>query len=76
MMDRRFWITGLSLAVIVYLGFVVFCLVSLITHRHLDLKGWTILILSAYAGYFAFGRLRVVLKHGDPTTELSTNIPD
>jgi hypothetical protein len=76
MMARRFWITGLSLAVIVYSGFVVFCIVSLITHRHLDLKGWTILILSAYAGYFAFGRLRVVLKSGDPTTELNPKIPE
>jgi hypothetical protein len=74
-MARRFWITGLTLAVIVYSGFVVVCLYALITQRHLDLKGWTILILSAYAGYFAFGRLRAVLKSGDPTTDPNPKLP-
>jgi hypothetical protein len=75
-MTRRLWIVGLSLAVLVYSGFVVFCLVALITQRHLDLRGWTILLLGAYAGYFAFGRLRVVLKHGDPTQDSKPNAPD
>jgi hypothetical protein len=75
-MPRWLWIVGLSIAVVVYSGFVIVCLVALITHRHLDLRGWTILLLGAYAGYFAFGRLRVVLKHGDPTKDSERNAPE
>jgi hypothetical protein len=75
-MHRRLWIVGLSIAVLVYSGFVIVCLVALITQRHLNLRGWTILLLGAYAGYFAFGRLRVVLKHGDPTQDSNPNGQD
>jgi hypothetical protein len=74
-MIRRLWIVGLSVAVVVYSGFVVVCLFAFVTQRHLNLRGWTILLLSAYAGYFAFGRLRVVLKHGDPTRDQEQNTP-
>jgi hypothetical protein len=74
-MSRRLWIIGLSTAVIVYAGFVVVCLAALIVHRHLDMRELTILLLGAYAGYFAFGRLRVVLKHGDPTQDSDLNVP-
>jgi hypothetical protein len=75
-MTRRLWIVGLSIAVVVYSGFVIVCLVALITHRHLNLRGWTILLLGAYAGYFAFGRLRAVLKYGDPTQDSSPKTPE
>ena len=76
MMARRFWIVGLTLAVIVYSGFVIVCLVAFINHRHMDLRGCTVLVLSAYAGYFALGRLRATFRSGDPTREFPTNIPE
>jgi hypothetical protein len=75
-MTRRLWIVGLSIAVVVYSGFVIVCIAALIAHKHVDMRELTILLLGAYAGYFAFGRLRVVLKHGDPTRDSDPKVPE
>ena len=45
----------------------IICLAGLIMRRHLNLNGWTMLILSTYGAYFMFGRLRAAIRFGDPT---------
>ncbi len=70
-MTRIFWIVGLCIALVVISALVVICLISLVTHRHLNLEGWGMLIFGAYALRLIFGWLRSAIKNGDPTK--STN---
>lgn len=70
-MIRAFWIVGISIALIAFSGFIVLCLVALVIHRHLNLTGWTMLVLSAYSVYFFFGRLHSAIKYGDPTKDMN-----
>jgi hypothetical protein len=66
-MTRILWIVGLSIALFVFSGFVVVCLIALVTHRHLNPKGWAMLVIGAYTVKFIFGWLRSAIKYGDPT---------
>jgi hypothetical protein len=68
-MIRIFWIIGLSVALLVFSGFVVICLFALITHRHLNSKGWMMLVSNAIAVRFIFAGLRSAIRYGDPTKE-------
>lgn len=72
-MARLFWIVGLSIALIVFAGFLTICIVVLVTHRHLNLTGWTTLLVGGYAVKFIFERLRSAIRYGDPTADLSKN---
>lgn len=66
-MTRIFWIIGLSIALLVFSGCVAICLVALITHRHLNFKGWTMLIFGAVGLKFIFDGLLSAIRYGDPT---------
>ncbi len=66
-MTRIFWIVGLCIALVVISALVVICLIGLVTHRHLNLEGWGMLILGAYTLKLIFGWLRSAIKYGDPT---------
>jgi hypothetical protein len=69
-MIRIFWIIGLSIALLVFSGFVVLCLFALITHRHLNFRGWGMLIFGAFAVRFVFEGLRSAIRYGDPTRKV------
>ncbi len=69
-MTRVFWIVGLSITLIMCTGSVVLCVIALITRRHLNLTGWTVLLIGIYAAKFIFERLRSTIKYGDPTKDL------
>ncbi len=71
-MIRIFWIIGLSIAFLVFSGIVVLCLIALVTHRHLNLKGWTVLVCDAYLVRLILRWLRQAIKYGDPTKNLSS----
>jgi hypothetical protein len=70
-MTRVLWIVGLSITVFVFGGAALLCIVAFITHRHLNMKGWTVLVLSAYSTYFMFRLLRSAIRYGEPTKGLS-----
>jgi hypothetical protein len=70
-MTRVLWIVGLCIALVVISALVVICLIGLVTHRHLNLEGWGMLILGAYTLRLIFGWLRSAIKYGDPTKSLS-----
>jgi len=70
-MTRIFWIVGLSIALFMFAAFSILCVAALIIHRHLNLTGWTMLVLSVYPAWFMFGRLRCAAKYGDPTKDMS-----
>lgn len=42
-MVRILWIIGLSLSALVFGGFTLIAIVALITHRHLNERGWVML---------------------------------
>ena len=69
-MTRVLWIVGLSIAFFVFSGFVSICLFALVTHRHLNLTGWAMLLIGAYTVKLIFGCLRSAIKYGDPTKPL------
>lgn len=71
-MTRTLWIIGLSIALLVLSGFVIISLVALITHRHLNFKGWGLLIFGAFAVRFVFDGLRSTIRYGDPTRTTNT----
>jgi hypothetical protein len=75
-MTRILWIIGLSIALLVLSGFVVICLVALITYRHLNFKGWTMLVCGAFAVRFIFTGLRSAIRYGDPTKTASSGPAD
>jgi hypothetical protein len=70
-MTRVLWIAGLSIALFVIAAFSILCLAALVIHKHLNLAGWTMLVLSTYAAWFIFGRLRCAVVFGDPTKDMS-----
>ena len=70
-MTRILWIIGLSIALLVSSGSVIICLIALVTHRHLNLKGWTVLVGFTYCVRLIYGWLRSAIKYGDPTKSLS-----
>jgi hypothetical protein len=70
-MKRILWIVGLSVALLMFTGFVALCVVAFVIHKHLNLTGWTTLLINAYAAWFIFGRLRSAIAHGDPTKDIS-----
>jgi hypothetical protein len=69
-MIRIFWIIGLSIALLVFSGFVITCLFALITHRHLNFTGWIMLIGNAIGVKFIFAGLRSAIRYGDPTKDV------
>jgi hypothetical protein len=69
-MTRIFWIIGLSIALLVFSGIVIICLVAFITHRHLNFTGWTMLVFNAIGVRFIFAGLRSAIRYGDPTREV------
>lgn len=69
-MTRTLWIIGFLIAIVAFSGFTIICLIALITHRHLNSKGWLMLVLGVYSVWFLFGRLRSAVKCGDPTKVL------
>jgi hypothetical protein len=66
-MTRILWIIGLSIALLVLSGFVILCLFALITHRHLNFRGWTMLVGDVIGARFVFAGLRSAIRYGDPT---------
>ena len=72
-MARLFWIVGLSITLIMFAGGLVVCIVALVTHRHLNMTGWTALLVGAYAVKFIFERLRSAILYGDPTKDLNND---
>ncbi len=70
MMTRILWIIGLSIALLVCSGFVIICLVALITHRHLNFSGWMMLVFNAIGAMFIFAGLRSAIRYGDPTRDV------
>ncbi|MGC9223668.1 MAG: hypothetical protein ACP5E2_07065 [Terracidiphilus sp.] len=68
-MIRSLWIVGLSIALIVFSGFVTLCLVALVSHRHLNLTGWTMLVFGVIGLRSIFTGLRSAIRFGDPTIE-------
>jgi hypothetical protein len=54
-------------------GFALVGVIALVTHKHLNLTGWTMLVLSGYGAYFMFGRMRAAIKYGDPTKGMGLN---
>jgi hypothetical protein len=46
-MVRILWIIGLSLSVLVFPGMALLAVVALITHRHLNERGWATLCASS-----------------------------
>ena len=73
-MTRILWIVGLSIALFVFSGLVIVCLVALVTHRHLNIKGGTMLVVNAYIVKLVFDWLRSAIKYGDPTKGLSPKV--
>ena len=71
-MARVFWIVGLSITLVMFVGSVIVCVIALVSHRHLNLTGWTMLLVGIYAVKFIFERLRSAIKYGDPTKGLSS----
>jgi hypothetical protein len=71
-MARVFWIVGLSITLVMFVGGVIVCVIALVTHRHLNMTGWTILLVGIYAAKFIFERLRSAIKFGDPTKDLGS----
>jgi hypothetical protein len=66
-MTRILWIIGLSIALLVFSGFVITSLLALITHRHLNFTGWMMLVSNAIGVRFIFAGLRSAIRYGDPT---------
>lgn len=66
-MIRLFWIVGLSIALSMFSGSVIVCLVALITHRYTNLSGWTMLVAAVYAVKAMYSFLRSAILYGDPT---------
>jgi hypothetical protein len=66
-MARILWIIGLSITLLMSSGSVVICLVALVTHRHLNLTGWMMLVAGAIAAKAAYAWLRSAILYGDPT---------
>ena len=71
-MTRILWIVGLSIALLVFSGTVILCLVALATHKHLNSKGWTVLVCDAFLLRLILGWLRSAIKYGDPTKTASS----
>lgn len=69
-MTRIFWIVGLSIALLMFGGMTVLCVIALITHRHLNIKGWTMLVFGGYTAWLMFRCLRSAILYGDPTKSL------
>ncbi len=70
-MTRLLWIVGLSATLLLFVGFVVLCVLAFAIHKHLNLTGWTTLLVNAYAAWFIFGRLRFAIAHGDPRRDIN-----
>jgi hypothetical protein len=69
-MARTFWIIGLGFACFMLSVFALVCVIALITHKHLNLTGWTTLVIGSYGAYFMFGRMRAAIRYGDPTKDM------
>jgi hypothetical protein len=72
-MTRVLWIIGLSIALLMFAGSVVICLIALVTHRHLNLTGWTMLTVGVYAVKAVYSWLRSAILYGDPIKTMSSN---
>jgi hypothetical protein len=71
-MARTLWIFGLTIALVVFGAFVVFCIIGLVTRHHLNSKGWIVLFGGAYTFWITlqYLRLKIAERH-DPRTEIS-----
>ena len=68
-MARILWIIGFSITILMFTFMTALCLIALVTRRRLNPTGWTMLVMGAYSAYFMFGRLRAVIRYGDPTKD-------
>jgi NADH:ubiquinone oxidoreductase subunit H len=57
-MTRKLWITGLSLALLVFGGWTILIVFAGVTHRHLNQKGLLMLVCNACAAWITFNYLR------------------
>jgi hypothetical protein len=69
-MKRTLWIIGLCIALFMFLFLLSMCVAGLVLKKHLNGMGWFMLVTSAYGAWHFVGRIRVTLKHGDPTADL------
>ena len=51
-------------------GATLLCLAALAVKRHLNMTGWTVLILGAYSVWFIFRCLLSAIRYGDPTRHI------
>jgi hypothetical protein len=61
-MVRILWIVGLSLSVLVFGGMTVLTVVALITHRHLNERGWVTLSTSGFITWITIEYLRLKIR--------------
>jgi NO-binding membrane sensor protein with MHYT domain len=61
-MTRILWIIGLVVAIFVYTGMTALCFLAWITHKHLNLTGFVMLVTNVVAAFLTLGYLRVKLR--------------
>ncbi len=59
-----------------FTGVFALCVAALVLRHHLNAKGCFMLFASAYGAWHFLGRLRVTLKHGDPTADFQSVEPE
>jgi hypothetical protein len=67
-MTRTLWIIGLVGAIIFFAGMTTVCMVAWITHKHLNLTGFVMLMTNAFALLLTLGYLRVKLRERTPAS--------
>jgi threonine/homoserine/homoserine lactone efflux protein len=73
-MARIFWIVGLSFALLVFGGWTVGILIAGVTHRHLNQKGWIMLVGNAYIVWITFNYLRTkISEERNPQAPMDSN---
>jgi hypothetical protein len=61
-MRRILWILGLSVALFVYGGIAIMCVIALIRHRHLNQKALFILLSNGYVAWITFQYLLLKIR--------------
>ncbi len=64
LMSRILWIAGLIFALCVFAGLLLFCVIALITHHHLNSRGWLMLLGDGFAVSVIFRYLRETIGEG------------
>jgi hypothetical protein len=57
-MTRILWISLLVISLFVFTGFTILCVVTWITHKHLNSTGLAMLATNGYAAWFFLGLVR------------------